>query len=134
MEKERIRRLQAQRQKTQRAPASLLREAGREGAWHDVFDRGGLPRPHYRGLMARFDAMGRPELNALGDRLDATMREMDVTFNIARAAGRAGAARRPWTCDVLPHVFAPDEWDLIARGVAQRLRAFELFLRDVYGP
>ncbi len=134
MEKERIRRLQAQRQKMQRAPTSLLRAAGREGAWHDVYSDDGLARAHYRGLIERFDAMDRRDLNALGDRLDATMREMDVTFNIARAAGSTGAARRPWTCDVLPHVFAPEEWELIARGAAQRLRAFELFLRDVYGP
>jgi len=37
-------------------------------------------------------------------------------------------------CDLLPQVFPHSEWELLARGVRQRLDAFELFLRDLYGP
>src|SRR5882724_9223814 len=33
----------------------------------------------------------------------------------------------------LPHLFLPEEWDLITRGFQQRVQAFELLLQDVYG-
>ena len=57
------------------------------------------------------------------------MREMGVTFDIAR---ERPWGRRPWFCDVLPQIFTPEEWEPLAEGF-QRLRAFELFLRDIYG-
>jgi len=34
---------------------------------------------------------------------------------------------------LLPHVFASADWQLIVSGFQQRLRAFEMFLADVYG-
>ncbi|MDP9291728.1 MAG: circularly permuted type 2 ATP-grasp protein, partial [Verrucomicrobiota bacterium] len=39
-----------------------------------------------------------------------------------------------WMCDLLPCIFDSAEWETICRGVSQRLRAFELFLRDIYSP
>ena len=58
------------------------------------------------------------------------MREMGVTFDIAR---ERPWGRRPWFCDVLPQIFTPEEWEPLEKGISQRLRAFELFLRDIYG-
>ncbi len=58
------------------------------------------------------------------------MREMGVTFDIARDRPWG---RRPWFCDLMPQVFTPDEWKPLARGMAQRMQAYECFLRDVYG-
>jgi len=66
------------------------------------------------------------ELRTLGERMEATLREMAVSFE-PEAGGN-------WECDPLPQVFTSSEWDLIARGIRQRLQAFELFLQDLYGP
>ena len=41
---------------------------------------------------------------------------------------------RPFPLDVVPRVVAGDEWEHVAPGVAQRVRALEAFLADVYGP
>lgn len=58
------------------------------------------------------------------------MREMGVTFDISRDRPWG---QRPWFCDLLPQIFTPEEWEPLAAGVAQRLRAFEYFLQDIYG-
>jgi uncharacterized circularly permuted ATP-grasp superfamily protein len=41
---------------------------------------------------------------------------------------------RPFPLDLIPRAIGAMEWDLVARGVRQRVRALEAFLADVYGP
>ena len=41
---------------------------------------------------------------------------------------------RPWALDPLPLVISQDEWRNIEKGVAQRARALDALLRDLYGP
>lgn len=69
------------------------------------------------------------EIRNLEERMEATLREMGVTFDFVRGE----RTENPWFCDVLPHVFSDDDWSHLARGFRQRLQAFELFLQDVYG-
>ena len=45
-----------------------------------------------------------------------------------------GPAELRFPLDLLPLVIAAVEWDQIAVGVKQRVRAREAFLADVYGP
>ena len=40
---------------------------------------------------------------------------------------------RPFPLDVVPRVVSSADWDIIEPGVAQRVRAVEAFLDDVYG-
>ena len=62
--------------------------------------------------------------------MEATLREMGVTFDVIK---NDPWGRPPWTCDLLPHIFASADWQFIVGGFRQRLRAFEAFLDDVYG-
>jgi uncharacterized circularly permuted ATP-grasp superfamily protein len=98
--------------------------------WHEVAAANGETRPLYAKLLRDLGELGTPELRALDDRMEATLREMGVTFDIIR---NDPWGQQPWTCDLLPHIFESLEWDLVVRGVRQRLRAFECFLADVYG-
>lgn len=75
--------------------------------------------------------LGRSALRRLDENLEAVMREMGVTFALKDNRGRG---RKPWECDMLPQIFTDQEWTLLERALQQRLRAFELFLQDVYGP
>ncbi len=98
--------------------------------WHETHDVSGQPRPVYTPLFARIDDLPRSEVRGLDERLEATMREMGVTFDITR---ERPWGKRPWFCDILPQIFTTAEWDPLARGVTQRIRAFEMFLQDIYG-
>ncbi|MGC3989435.1 MAG: circularly permuted type 2 ATP-grasp protein [Chthoniobacteraceae bacterium] len=97
-----------------------------KGRWHEIFDAGGAVREPYRGVLERMDRLKSNELRNLGERMEATLREMAVSFE-------SGSGEN-WECDPLPQIFSRDEWDTISRGVRQRLQAFELFLQDLYGP
>lgn len=112
--------------------AEAMKGAGRESdfpMWNETFSENGLPREGYRPLFDRLQAMPRSRVRTLDERLEATMREMGVTFDVARERPWGS---RPWYCDLLPQIFTAAEWETISSGLRQRLRAFEFFLRDVY--
>jgi uncharacterized circularly permuted ATP-grasp superfamily protein/uncharacterized alpha-E superfamily protein len=98
--------------------------------WNEVLDASGQPREIYQPLFRRFASATRGELKRADEQLEATMREMGVTFDIMR---ERPWGKRPWFCDLLPQVFTATEWKTLAGGMTQRLHAYECFLRDVYG-
>ena len=123
--------------KTEKGAASATNRVDRQEAavtppspWSEVLDDAGGPRPSYGGLLHRLDSLPRGELKLLDQRMEAAMRELGVTFGLEK--GQA-FGQKPWSCDLLPHVFSGEEWSLLARGLRQRMKAFELFLRDIYG-
>jgi len=96
--------------------------------WYEVFDTQGYARPQYDALLAKLESYPPSYLHELEQRLHASLRELGITFgsfHIDRA--------NTWFSDLLPHLFLPEEWELITRGFQQRVRAFELLLQDVYG-
>lgn len=102
--------------------------------WHfpihnETFSSDGRPREVYRALFDRLNRMPRSQVRTLDEQLEATMREMGVTFDIHRDRPWG---KRAWFCDLLPQIFTPDEWDPLAAGVRQRIKAFDLFLQDIH--
>lgn len=101
-----------------------------EGHWNEFLEDSGRPRSAYVQLFNRFATAPRSELRRIDEQLEATMREMGVTFDIVRDRPWG---RRPWFCDLMPQVFTAAEWRKLAAGVCQRMHAYECFLRDIYG-
>nr|WP_309712640.1 circularly permuted type 2 ATP-grasp protein [Pseudolysinimonas sp.] len=96
-------------------------------AWDEMFDRGGQVRPAYRHVHQSLVQMSAAELRGRADRLARSYVNQGVTFDFA-------GEERPFPLDVAPRVLDGAEWDRVAPGVAQRVRALEAFLADVYGP
>lgn len=94
--------------------------------WNEVRRENDSP---YSTILARLQALEPSLLRHRGERLEAALREMGVTFG-----GREDLplSERFWSCDLLPHLFAETEWNRIQAGFTQRLRAFEAFLHDIY--
>jgi uncharacterized circularly permuted ATP-grasp superfamily protein/uncharacterized alpha-E superfamily protein len=96
--------------------------------WNEAIDASGQPRETYQSLIEYLDRLGPAELRDVEEYLDATLRELGVTFELP-----TNGRRNTWFCDLLPQIFERHEWDRIVRGFQQRIRAFELFLKDIYG-
>jgi len=111
-------------------PINDLRQL-RGKLWHEVFPEDAEDqRAPYQTILAKLESAGGPELRRLEDRLEATMREMGVTFDIAR---QNPWGRKPWHCDILPQIFSAAEWQGLDDAVRQRMEVSEMFLRDIYG-
>ncbi len=102
------------------------------GAWDEMFESSGdvnplSPRPHYVPL---HDVLGTLSAEDYGARClarDRSFRDQGITFSLS-------GELRPFPLDLVPRVVPAEEWKVIERGVAQRVRALEAFLSDVYGP
>ncbi|WP_051683864.1 circularly permuted type 2 ATP-grasp protein [Blastococcus sp. URHD0036] len=94
--------------------------------WDEMFGSPGQPRSAYAGLFTSLQPMAGEELSARADLLSQTYRDAGVTF------AHAGE-EQPFPLDIVPRVIGAEEWDVIERGVAQRVLALEAFLADVYG-
>jgi len=96
-------------------------------AYDEMVDASGEVRPTYETLHRTLAELAPGELQTISDSLASNYFDAGVTFDV-------GGVERPFPLDVVPRVIAGTEWDTIEAGVAQRVRALEAFLADVYGP
>jgi uncharacterized circularly permuted ATP-grasp superfamily protein len=100
------------------------------GTFDEVFDLGGVPRRHAAALVAELSRLGPEQLAAAGRRRDAIFMQQGITFD---ATGEDGPVKdRPFPLDLVPRILPGDEWRQIKRGLAQRIRALNRFVDDVY--
>ena len=95
-------------------------------AWDEMFAAPGQPRPPYARVLSVLQPMDPAELRFRADQLARVFTDRGVTYDFA-------GEERPFPLDLIPRVIDAVEWDRIARGVRQRVRALEAFLADVYG-
>jgi len=88
----------------------------------DLADAGAIDA--LRSVLA---GLGTEGLLERGRLIEAYFNRQGITFSLA---GR----ERPLPLDLVPRLLSAAEWNIIEQGVAQRIRALEMFLADVYGP
>jgi uncharacterized circularly permuted ATP-grasp superfamily protein len=100
------------------------------GSCDELISQDGTPRPHAASLMDALRRMGPTALAAAGERRDAIFMQQGITFEVS---GSDGERRdRAWPLDLVPRVITASEWTTIKRGLAQRIRALNSFVDDVY--
>ena len=97
----------------------------------ELFAADGAPRDHARALIESLDRLGRVSLLELGQRRDRAFTQRGITFEITSPDGRA--RDRPFPLDLVPRIVPAAEWESIERGLAQRIKALNAFIGDVYG-
>ena len=97
--------------------------SARSSAYDEACDDSGAIRPHYRPLM---DALADVDLDELNRCVAHDLHSRGAMF------GTSGG-ETPFRVDPVPRLIEADEWHDVERGVAQRVRALNAFLADVYG-
>jgi uncharacterized circularly permuted ATP-grasp superfamily protein len=95
-------------------------------AWDEMIARDGTARAPYRLLHESIQRSGAQELRAGVDALARAYLNQGVTFDV-------GGEERPFPLDIVPRVIDDESWQVIERGVRQRVATLEAFLADVYG-
>src|SRR5919112_4687169 len=94
-------------------------------AFDEMMDLEGSVRPSYKSIYNALRKTSPAELHNIAESLAKNYTQAGVTFDI-------GGVERPFPLDLVPRVIASPEWETIESGVAQRVRALEAFLADVY--
>ena len=95
-------------------------------AYDEMFAADGSVRSFYRALHESIAALDDADLAGRAAAIDRALADQGITFSLS-------GKERPLPLDLVPRVIAAAEWSKLERGVAQRVRALEAFLADVYG-
>ncbi|HJV13009.1 MAG TPA: circularly permuted type 2 ATP-grasp protein [Propionibacteriaceae bacterium] len=94
-------------------------------AFDEMIDAEGSVRPSYRAVYSALSRSTTDDLRVIAESLANNYTQAGVTFDV-------GGVERPFPLDLVPRVIASPEWEIIESGVAQRVRALEAFLSDIY--
>jgi carboxylate-amine ligase len=110
-------------------PARLL--AGYASASHDeALQQDGRMRATHAAVLEAVCALTPSALQERRKAMQSAKEAAGVTFKVATAVpGRAN----DFTVDFVPRVLSGEEWSRLQGGTAQRARALDAFLQDIYG-
>src|SRR4051812_37488321 len=100
-----------------------------DSAYDEMFEPSGHAREHCRPLYEGVIARSLGELRQLQADADRAFLAQGITFTVY---GDREGTERIFPYDLLPRIIAASEWQVLERGLAQRLTAINLFLKDVY--
>jgi len=90
----------------------------------------GAIRPAYAGLDAWLKTLPADILDHRRREAEVIFRRSGITFAVY---GEADATERLIPFDVLPRILTAAEWSLLRRGLEQRVRALNAYIKDIYG-
>ena len=97
--------------------------------YDEMFRTPGSPRQGSELLFQRLAALSSGELREYQNAAMVTMRNLGITFNVY---GHQDGTEKVWPLDIIPRIIAGSEWERVERGLAQRVRALNLFIDDIY--
>ncbi len=112
-----------------RFESGFLRAYFLDHAFDEMFEPNGEIREHYKLLLQTFTDLPQEELMRRKHSADMSFLTQGITFTVY---GKKEGTERIFPYDMLPRIITGAEWDVIERGLVQRITALNLFLRDVY--
>ncbi len=100
-----------------------------EGIYDEMLDGRSQPRKSYRRLHRELLKLTPEELWRSKQQADLSFFNAGITFTVY---GRQEGTERIFPHDLLPRIISAADWEVIERGLTQRITALNLFLRDLY--
>jgi len=98
-------------------------------AFNEMKELDGRPRPAYAELSAWLAQVPPDVLEFRRQEAELLFRRIGITFAVY---GEAEAQERLIPFDVIPRILSAAEWNLVRRGLEQRVKAINQYLKDIY--
>jgi uncharacterized circularly permuted ATP-grasp superfamily protein len=95
----------------------------------EMFSAEGQVRPHYAALFERFQQLDQEEFDQRRMAVDAAFLRQGITFTVY---SDEQGTERIFPFDLMPRIIPAAEWAMIEAGLIQRMKALNLFLKDLY--
>jgi uncharacterized circularly permuted ATP-grasp superfamily protein len=96
--------------------------------WDEMYE-GGSVRERYKGVVDYLENLSVDELNKKEDLARRLFMSQGVTFTVYNSGE---GIEKIFPFDIIPRIITAAEWKYIEEGIKQRLRALNLFLKDIY--
>ncbi|MDH3256760.1 MAG: circularly permuted type 2 ATP-grasp protein [Nitrospinota bacterium] len=97
--------------------------------YDEFFMEPGKPRPEVEKLVNRINSFGKSDLATRRRSANAAFKQMGITFGVY---GDNKGLEKIFPFDIIPRIINAHDWNLIERGVKQRVYALNLFIHDIY--
>ena len=111
------------------APPVVLRERRSPPAFDEMYREDGSVRPSYAGIAAWLASTSKDERRLKAREAEVLFRRIGITFAVYT---EGGDPERLIPFDIVPRILDHREWNVLERGLAQRVRALNAFLDDTY--
>src|SRR5215813_13041228 len=98
-------------------------------AFDEMRGSNGLVRPAYAGIDQWLRDLSPDVLDRRRREAELLFRRIGITFAVY---GEADSTERLIPFDVIPRILGPEEWKTLARGLEQRVRTINAYIKDVY--
>ncbi len=102
----------------------------RSAAYHEFYRDDFRPRDHYLPMWDHIQHTGQNLLDAKSREAHLTLHTDGVIFTVY--SNQEEGIERVWPFDILPRIITAGEWRVLEAGLKQRIRALNLFLKDIY--
>ncbi|MDX2243845.1 MAG: circularly permuted type 2 ATP-grasp protein [Leptolyngbyaceae cyanobacterium bins.302] len=97
--------------------------------YDELFVTQGQPRPEAIPLINRMTTLGMPEVLRRQQAAQTALFKLGVTFNVY---SDEQGTERILPFDIIPRIVSADDWEVLERGLKQRIHSLNLFLADIY--
>jgi uncharacterized circularly permuted ATP-grasp superfamily protein/uncharacterized alpha-E superfamily protein len=112
-------------------PEILAQYAPRPGAYDEMLDSDGRPRPAWETFLRGLEDLGPQGIAQHFEQTRRLLRDSGVRFP---SFGPSRGSEEHWELDPIPWLLAKGQWSGIAAGVAQRAKLLNAIQADLYGP
>jgi uncharacterized circularly permuted ATP-grasp superfamily protein len=96
--------------------------------WDEMYDLHNIRAP-YQNVYDFLSRIPTSELNKKEDLAKKLFMSQGITFTVYSSGE---GIEKIFPFDIIPRIITAKEWDFVERGIKQRLKALNLFLKDVY--
>src|SRR5215510_10369661 len=107
----------------------MLKVQTSAGAYDEMLEAAGTPRAHCRRYWNWLEEQPDERLAHKRAEADALFHRVGITFAVY---GENAGTERLIPFDLVPRIIPASEWAMLERGLAQRVRALNSFLADIY--
>ena len=108
---------------------SLLQKYQQQSdVWDEMFDAGDI-RPLYKNFVSAIANLPAEEMTHKDEMAKKLFMSQGITFTVYSSGE---GIEKIFPFDIIPRIITADEWSLIEAGLTQRLKALNVFLKDIY--
>ncbi len=97
--------------------------------YDEMFHPEGEPRAHCHKLVKALNQISAEDIRSMQERAERSFLYEGITFAVY---GEGRSQERIIPIDLLPRIVSAADWNILDQGLRQRLKALNLFLRDIY--
>lgn len=97
--------------------------------YDEMFQAPGKPRPGTRLLMEKLQSLPIHDIQSRQAAAEKVFFDLGITFSVY---GHEQGTEKIFPFDIIPRIIEAGDWELLEKGLKQRIHALNLFLDDIY--